>query len=85
MLLQPHRKKMVTVIVDRITAPKRGERPNVQELGEESETGEYKTPSDDELMGLESALSDFSKAMEAKDFRTAALAFRDAMSMCGDD
>ena len=85
MLLDPHRKKMATIIVGNIgTAPKRVHEDFVQRIGEDSKGREYETPDDDDesMMGIEAAMEEFSNALSDKDFKRAARAFQNAMYMC---
>lgn len=74
MLLMPNKKKIATLIVSRIKKP-----DFVQKLGDESKTGSYDLPEkEEEGMGLKAAMEDFLRAVEAKDARGMAEAFKAA-------
>jgi hypothetical protein len=89
MLLMPNRKKAATMIIASMKgAPKSSAHPDfVQRLGEDSNTGSYKTGEDDDKdadMGLESAMEEFLSAVEAKDAAGMARALKDFWTMLED-
>ncbi len=81
MLLMPNKKKIATIILGGLK-----KQPDyIQRLGEESETGSFKVPEDeDKSMGLEAAMDELLSAIEAKDSKAMAQAFRDACSLAED-
>lgn len=79
MLLLPNKKKAAAMIVASIG--KGSKKPDhVQALGEESSTGKYEVPEDEEGgAGLEACMSDFLAAVEKKDPKGMASALKSAM------
>lgn len=79
MLLSPNRKKVAALIVAGRKHP-----DYVQKLGEESGTGDFIAPDeeDDGNMGLESAMEELISALNDKNARRAAEAFRSAIELC---
>lgn len=74
----PKGKSHVAAILLRLKRDKHHEREKAANDHEEDEE-----PSGDP--GLESAMEDFAKALEARDYAGMAKAFKDAKYMCGDD
>lgn len=77
MLLSPNRKKMATIIVSGASSP-----DFVQKLGEESKTGEFELPKDEASLPVETAMEEFLDAVEKKDAKAMAKAFKNAMYIC---
>lgn len=76
MLLLPNKKKIATIIVGRMKQP-----DYVQNLGDEPQ-GSFKLPGEEEGgMGLESAMDDLMAAIESKDAKAAAEAFKNAFAL----
>ena len=81
MLLMPNKKKVASIIVASLGKKKPD---HVQRLGDEAETGSYKTEreEDGESHGLEAAMEDWLKAAERKDAKGMARAFKNALVLC---
>lgn len=82
MLLLPGKKKMATIIVASM-----GKKPDyVQNVGEESDTGEYKVPEGESAsmddMGLVSAAESILKAVKDGKPKALAQAMKDFIYMC---
>jgi hypothetical protein len=77
MLLLPNKKKIATIIIGRMKQP-----DYVQNLGDEPK-GEFKLPEDEEgsSMGLEAAMDDLIAAIESKDAKAMAEAFKSACAL----
>lgn len=84
MLLMPNKKKVAALIVSGLKKP-----AYVQKLGEESDTGSFKTKGDDEedeaAMGPVAAMEALLKAIEVKDAKAMASALEDFVGMCGEE
>lgn len=84
----PNRKKVASVIVAKLSGrPAASSESHVQKMGEDSGTGSYVLPEDDDDSGvpLEAAMDDFLRAVEKKDAAAMARAFRNAMVLCDMD
>jgi len=85
MLLSPGKKKMATIIVASM-----GKKPDyVQNVGEESDTGEYKVPEGESSsmddMGLVSAAESILKAVKDGKPKALAQAMKDFIYMCDEE
>lgn len=80
MLLMPQKKKLATVIVGKMTTP-----DFVQKMGEESSTGGYNVPEEDDSMVLEEIMGSFMRAIDRRDAKQAVQALKDFMELCGSE